>query len=37
MDNKKPIEAEDDTRKLMLAVIYMSLIVGVLFGFGPSV
>lgn len=39
MKNKKSVEKpiENDTRKLTLAVVYMSMIVLVIFGLGPSV
>lgn len=35
MDNKKRVD--DDTRKLALAVVYMSMFVLVLFGLVPSI
>jgi len=35
MQNKKQVE--DDTRKLIFAVVYMSVFVLVLFGLGPLV
>lgn len=35
MDNKKPME--DETRKLALVVVYMSMFVLILFGLIPSV
>ncbi len=36
MDKKKPAEIEE-TRRLMFALIFMSMIVLALFGFMPSV
>jgi len=36
MDDKKPFEEKDETRKLTFVVIYMTMFVLVLFGLGPS-
>lgn len=36
MDSKKRIEVEEDTKRLTFFVIFMSVLVTVLFGLGPS-